>query len=121
MKKNSALPIPYIHSDVYSTMTGFTRFLHENERLGWRYDKTENMPDSDYHIYTHLLSDRNNYTGFTQYKEPFKQFSRLDLKGFISNPFRNPLIIKEEKVYILERTDIARIRDNSTIPIPDKV
>jgi hypothetical protein len=69
IQRNPALPKPYIHSDVYTTMTGFTRFMHEHDTisespLGWRYNKTENMPDSEYHVYTHLLSDRNNYTGF---------------------------------------------------------
>jgi|LauGreDrversion4_2_1035121.scaffolds.fasta_scaffold155337_2 hypothetical protein len=78
--KNPRLPAPYIHSDVYVTMTGFTRFMHEHDAysgslLGWRYNKTENMPDSEYSVYTHLISDRKNYTGFVQYKEPFKQFA----------------------------------------------
>ena len=30
--KNPSLPAPYIHSDVYTTMTGFTRFLHEHDQ-----------------------------------------------------------------------------------------
>ena len=30
--KNPRLPAPYIHSDVYTTMTGFTRFLHEHDQ-----------------------------------------------------------------------------------------
>jgi hypothetical protein len=29
--KNPSLPAPYIHSDVYVTMTGFTRFMHEHD------------------------------------------------------------------------------------------
>ena len=33
---------------------------------------------------------------------------------FIRNPFKNPLIIKEDAVYILEREDVARIRNNVT-------
>ena len=31
IKINPNLPKPYIHSDVYTTMTGFTRFMHEND------------------------------------------------------------------------------------------
>jgi len=115
MQKNPNLPKPYIHSDVYTTMTGFTRFMHEHDEWsgsnrGWRYNKTENMPDSEYHVYTHLLSDRNNYTGFVQYKEPFKQYSRLDIKGFFKNPLKNPLIILEDRVYLLEREDVKKLR-----------
>lgn len=115
MKLNTKLPPPYIHSDVYTTMTGFTRFMHENDKhsgstLNWRYNKTENMQDSEYHVYTHLVTDRNNYTGFVPYKQPFKQFARLDFNGFIKNPLKNSLIILEDKVYIMEREDINRIR-----------
>jgi hypothetical protein len=74
---NPKLPPAYVHSDVYVTMTGFTRFMHENDAyslstLGWRYNKTENMPDSEYDVYTHLITDRTNYTGFHIYREPIK-------------------------------------------------
>ena len=65
MQYNKALPAPYIHTDVYTTMTGFTRFMHENDLYsshhGWRYNKTENMPDSEYSVYTHLVTDRTDY------------------------------------------------------------
>lgn len=64
MRKNPNLTTPYIHSDVYPTMSGFTRFLFEHEKEGWRYNKTENLEDHEYMVYTHLISDRNNYTGF---------------------------------------------------------
>ena len=64
MNKNRNLPKPYIHSDVFTSMTGFTRFLYENEKLGWRYNRTENMTDPEYLVYTHLFSDRNDYEGF---------------------------------------------------------
>jgi len=63
-------------------MTGFTRFMHEYDHFAqwgeskiensWRYNKTENMPDSEYSVYTHLVTDRVNYTGFVKYKEPIK-------------------------------------------------
>jgi len=64
------------------------------------------MPDSEYSVYTHLISDRKNYTGFVQYKEPFKQFASLDIKGFLANPFKNSLIKLEDRVFILEREDV---------------
>jgi len=32
MKLNPSLPAPYLHSDVFTTMTGFTRFMHENDK-----------------------------------------------------------------------------------------
>lgn len=96
MKNNPALPKPYIHSDVFVTMTGFTRFMHENVDLGWRYNKTENLADSEYDVYTHLITDRTNYTGFTMYKQPFKGFQRLDIKGFLKNPLKNSLFILED-------------------------
>ena len=64
MSKNIQLPKPYVHSDVYTSMTGFTRFMYENEPLGWRYNRTENMSDSEYLVYTHLLTDRKEYPGF---------------------------------------------------------
>jgi hypothetical protein len=44
------------------------------------------------------------------YKQPFKQFVRLDPIGFMKNPFKNPLVILKDKVYLLEREDIHRIR-----------
>ena len=100
MQNNPALPSPYIHSDVYTTMTGFTRFMHENDRYSssnaWRYNKTENMPDSEYSVYTHLLTDRTNYTGFVQYKQPFKQFAGLNAKGFLKNPLSSPLFLLKD-------------------------
>ncbi len=63
MRMNPQLPRPYIHSDVYTTMTGFTRFMHEHDAYspsnqGWRYNKTENMEDKEYNVYTHLITDR---------------------------------------------------------------
>ena len=104
-----------MHSDVYVTMTGFTRFMHENDasslsNLGWRYNKTENMPDSEYDVYTHLITDRTNYTGFQIYRQPIKQFVRLDIMNWIKNPIKNSLMILEDKVYILEREDVAKLR-----------
>jgi len=114
MRKNPALPAPYIHSDVYTTMTGFTRFLHENDRYGsahsWRYNKTENMPDSEYHVYTHLVTDRTDYAGFVPYKQPFKQYKGLNIMGFLRNPLHESLVRLEEKVYLLEREDVHRLR-----------
>ena len=116
LKVNHLLPNPYIHSDVYATMTGFTRFMHEHDEIsgswyGWKYNKTENMPDSEYQVYTHLVTDRTNYTGFTIYKDhPFKQFFKLDIAGFLRNPLKNPLILLEDKVFILERDDIYALR-----------
>lgn len=86
MQRNPALPKPYIHSDVFTSMTGFTRFLYENEEIGWRYNRTENMTDSEYLVYTHLFSDRNDYEGFNIYKSPIKSFDRVDLRGFLKNP-----------------------------------
>lgn len=74
------------------------------------YNKTENMPDSEYDVYTHLITDRKNYTGFQIYREPIKQFVRLDIMNWIKNPFKNSLLILEDKVYILERDDIAKLR-----------
>ena len=78
---------------------------------GWRYNKTENMPDSEYDVYTHLITDRTNYTGFKIYYEPVKQFVRLDVKKWLRNPFKNSLFILEDKVYILEREDITELRN----------
>jgi hypothetical protein len=70
------------------------------------------MPDSEYHVYTHLITDRKNYTGFVQYKEKgFQQFVRLDFKGFLKNPLKNSLFIKQDSVYILEREDLAKLRN----------
>lgn len=109
------LPKPYIHSDVYTTMTGFTRFMYEHQTdslsdKGWRYNKTEEMPDSEYHVYTHLLSDRNNYTGFVPYKQPFQQFKRVNIFGFVKSLGKVPIIELEDRVYILERKDVYEIR-----------
>lgn len=64
MSRNPSLPKAYIHVDVYPAMTGITRFMYENEHLGWRYNRTEHLTDQDMLVYTHLFSDRNNYTGF---------------------------------------------------------
>lgn len=111
MQKNPNLPTPYIHSDVYSTMTGFTRFLHENEKYGWKYNKTENMNDSEYLVYTHLITDRANYTGFVPYKTPIKGFIKLNIGGFIKNPEKTCPLVLENKIYILEREDINKIRN----------
>lgn len=97
-------------------MTGFTRFLYEhdsqagNSKYDWFYSKTENMPLEDYSLYTHLLTDKKSYPGFVPYKEPFKQFARLDPIGFLKAPFKNPLVILEDKVYLLEREDVHKIR-----------
>ena len=110
MRSNSALPKPYIHSDVFTSMTGFTRFLYENENLGWKYNRTENMTDPEYLVYTHLFSDRKDYEGFTLYKEPIKSYERLDIKAFLKNPFKNPLVLLKDCAYILEREDVSRIR-----------
>ncbi len=68
------------------------------------------MPDSEYYVYTHLITDRKNYSGFVQYKDGFKQFSRLNLMGFLKNPLKNNLFVLEETVYILEREDVNRLR-----------
>ena len=68
------------------------------------------MNDEEYMAYTHLVSDRNDYEGFSLYKEPVKGFDRLDIRGFISNPFKNSLVILSDKVFILERNDIKQIR-----------
>ena len=54
------------------------------------------MPDSEYSVYTHLLTDRTNYTGFVQYKQPFKQFAGLNVKGFLKNPLSSPLFLLED-------------------------
>lgn len=70
------------------------------------------MPDSEYSVYTHLITDRTNYTGFNQYKQPFKGFSRLDITGFVKNPLKNSLFVLEDQVYILERDDVRDIRNN---------
>jgi hypothetical protein len=123
MEKNPFLPKPYIHSDVYVTMTGFTRFLYEHQTesessLGWRYNKTENMPDSEYHVYTHLITDRTNYIGFVPYKEPFKAFSRLNLMGWLKSFGKEQLLILEDKVYILEREDVHAKRTKYKIIAP---
>ena len=98
-------------------MTGFNRFLYENEDSGWLYNRTEGMPDQEYLVYTHLVSDRSNYTGFSLYKEPIKGFDRLDIRGFIKNPLRNPLVILSNKIFILERDDIKqkRLKDQQKI------
>ena len=114
-RANPKLPPAYVHSDVYVTMTGFTRFMHENDAyslstMGWTYNKTENMPDSEYGVYTHLITDRTNYTGFHIYGEPVKQFVRLDITNWLKNPFKNSLLVLEDKVYMLERDDIAKLR-----------
>ena len=69
------------------------------------------MPDSEYDVYTHLITDRTNYTGFSIYKEPIKQFVKLDIKNWIKNPLKNSLFILEDKVYILERDDIKQLRN----------
>ena len=117
MQNNPSLPSPYIHSDVYTTMTGFTRFMHENDRYSssnaWRYNKTENMPDSGYSVYTHLLTNRTNFPGFVQYKNPFKQYDCLNLQGFLWKPFTSPLFVFEDKVYILERKDVYALRTSA--------
>ena len=68
------------------------------------------MPDSEYSVYTHLITDRKNYSGFVQYKQGFKQFIRLDIKGFLKNPLKNSLFVLEDTVYILEREDINKLR-----------
>ena len=120
MKTNPKLPPPYVHSDVYTTMTGFTRFLHEHDSFSssqgtWRYNKTENMPDSEYSVYTHLVTDRTNYTGFKPYKQPFKQFVRVDPMGWLKSGFKSLLIILEDKVYILEREDVSALRTKKSL------
>ena len=93
MKNNPGLPKPYIHSDVYASMTGFNRFLYENTNIGWRYNRTENMNDTEYLVYTHLISDRNDYAGFKLYKEPVKGFSSLNVKQWLKNPLKNELVV----------------------------
>jgi hypothetical protein len=68
-------------------MTGFNRFLYENEGMSWKYNRTENMKDEEYMVYTHLVTDRKDYPGFALYKEPIKAYDRIDIKGYIKNPF----------------------------------
>ena len=45
IQANPSLPGPYIHVDVYPSMTGVTRFLYENENKGWKYNRTELLTD----------------------------------------------------------------------------
>ena len=52
----SGLPTPYVHVDVYPAMTGITRFTYENEKFGWRYNRTEHLSDEDLQVFTHLIS-----------------------------------------------------------------
>jgi hypothetical protein len=99
-----------VHSDVYASMTGITRFMYENEHLGWKYNRTENMIDEDYLVYTHLFSDRNDYPGFKLYKEPIKSFVGMNFKAFLKNPFKASLIKEDDLLFILEREDVYEAR-----------
>ena len=77
-------------------MTGFNRFLYENTNQGWKYNRTENMNDTEYLVYTHLISDRNDYAGFKLYKDPIKGFLSLNVKEWIKNPIKNNLIVMND-------------------------
>lgn len=54
-------------------MTGITRFLYENEDIGWTYNRTEHLTDKDLLVFTHLFSDRPEIEGFHIYRK-FKAF-----------------------------------------------
>jgi hypothetical protein len=106
MEKNELMPSPYIHVDVYPAMTGITRFSYTNEEIGWKYNRTEHLSDSDMMVYTHLFSDRNDYPNFKIYKSPFKSFKSLNIMKFLKDPFTERFILLEDTLYILEREDI---------------
>lgn len=107
MNHNFDLPTPYIHVDVYPAMTGITRFSYENEDLGWKYNRTEHLNDTDLLVFTHLFTDRKQIDGFKTYKKPFSAFKSLKLRQFLNNPRKHSIIeLDHENLFILERSDI---------------
>lgn len=64
MVTNKHLISPNIHVDIYPAMTGVTRFLYENENIGWKYNRTEYLSDEQKLVFTHLFTDRDNIEGF---------------------------------------------------------
>lgn len=69
-----------MHVDVYPAMTGVTRFLYENEEIGFKYNRTEHLSDEEKLVFTHLFTDRAEVPGFRLY---YTQtcFDRVDLRG----------------------------------------
>lgn len=47
-------------------------------------------------VFTHLISDRNDYPGFSLYKEPILGFDRLNIRNFMKYPFKTELIQMSE-------------------------
>ena len=92
-------------------MTGITRFSYENEHLGWKYNRTEHLNDTDLLVFTHLFSDRNEVPGFKTYLK-VNTFVSLNLKDFIKKPTDIKIINQEEKLFILERDDVYEARTN---------
>jgi hypothetical protein len=96
---------------VYPAMTGITRFLYENEELGWKYNRTEHLTDKDLLVFTHLFSDRKEIEGFKLYKKPWKAFDSLNLKQYLKNPLNFTNILRlEDMLFILEREDLNKER-----------
>ena len=61
-------------------MTGITRFLYENEKLGWRYNRTEHLTDEEKLVFTNLFTDRKDSpNGFSRLKI-ISAFDSVDIK-----------------------------------------
>ena len=102
---------PNIHIDVYPAMTGVTRFLYENQNIGWRYNRTEYLTDSEKQVFTHLFTDSKRVEGFRLHK-PIESYSRVNLKKME--------VVFAKSMYILEREDIYHERISYRSPTGTK-
>mmetsp|Transcript_16931 Transcript_16931/g.18904 ORF Transcript_16931/g.18904 Transcript_16931/m.18904 type:complete len:122 (+) Transcript_16931:1317-1682(+) len=92
---------PYIHVDVYPAMTGITRFLYENQNIGWRYNRTEYLSDEEKNTFTHLFTDSKKIAGFRLINK-IESYDRIDFKA--------REIDFKVSMYVLEREDIYQER-----------
>lgn len=103
----ATLPSPYIHIDVLPAQTGVTRFGETVE--GWRYDKSEDLKETDMGRFTHLLTDKPRVEGFTKWFV-VKSFDKID---WLSRRFSY-----KAGVYVHERQDYSRLEE---VPLDDPV
>jgi alpha-1,6-mannosyltransferase len=93
-RQDPAMPVPYLHIDVFPAMTGISRFMEYMPN--WRYSKIENI--TDFSEFTHVLSAQKDVPGFTQIFTP--------VKGFETFLIRKRKVVLRDKVYIHQRNDI---------------
>ena len=92
---------PKILYDKVMMFQGVTKFLHENEDLGWSYTKSNYIYEEDIASYTHIITQIQHIHGFKIYKT----------YNFISGVSLNEgKILLNNLSFIHERDDIQNMR-----------